>query len=98
TRIGDVVHIAHRFAEGIDEVERKLQVLAQRSFAAASRSPARSSARAETASCAFSGETALPSVTYRASQRSAAGSNLIGSCSAYSNNSLSASSSVRRPI
>jgi hypothetical protein len=39
------------------------------SFAAASRSPARSSGRAESASCALSSETAFPSLTYRARHR-----------------------------
>jgi hypothetical protein len=43
-----------------------------RSFPAASRSPARSSASADSASCVVSSETAFPSVTYLASQRSAA--------------------------
>jgi hypothetical protein len=52
-------------------------------------SPARSFASADSASCALNSETALPSVTYRASQRSAASSNLVGSCSAQRNKSLS---------
>jgi len=68
-----------------------------RSFAACSRSPARSSARANTASCAFRSVTVLFSVTYRASQRRAARSYLIGSFSAYRNSSRSASSRVRLP-
>jgi hypothetical protein len=42
------------------------------SLAAASRSPARSSANADSASWALSSETAFPSVTYRASHRNAA--------------------------
>ena len=46
------------------------------SFAACSRSPARSFASAESASCALRRETAFPSVTYRLNHRRAARSNL----------------------
>ena len=52
------------------------------SFAAESRSPARSSASADVASCIFKSVTAFPSVAYRASQRRAARSYLAGSRSA----------------